>query len=171
MTPEEIQKQRAAVVAEALSWIGTPFRDHACVKGAGVDCATLLAAALGKELGEFIVPRYPQQWFLHSNSDRAMPEGLSFKTEEWYIEYLQNHGFLEIPEAQASAGDIVLSTLGENVFCHAGIVVDWPMRIIHASSRAGAKGAVREVRARSCWHFATFQLKFFSFEGWHGQHS
>lgn len=30
--------QRAAVVAEARSWIGTPYHNCADVKGAGVDC-------------------------------------------------------------------------------------------------------------------------------------
>lgn len=171
MTTELIQQQRQAIAAEAQSWIGTPFRDHACIKGAGVDCATLLAAVLGKELGEFQVPRYPQQWFLHANDDRAMPEGIEFKSEEWYIEYLLGHGFIEIPESAAGPGDIVLSKLGEKVFCHAGIIVDWPSRVIHATSRAGSKGAVREVRARACWHFSTFELKWFSFAGWHGQRS
>ena len=35
-------EQRASVIAEAMSWIGTPFRDQSDVKGAGVDCAMLL---------------------------------------------------------------------------------------------------------------------------------
>ena len=34
--------QRAAVVAEARSWIGTPYHHAADVKGHGVDCAMLL---------------------------------------------------------------------------------------------------------------------------------
>ena len=41
-TPE----RRAALIAEALSWIGTPFRENCAVKGVdgGVACAQYLAA-------------------------------------------------------------------------------------------------------------------------------
>src|SRR5262249_43477037 len=39
----ELDPRRAAVVAEAESWIGTPFHHAARVKGAGVDCLMLLA--------------------------------------------------------------------------------------------------------------------------------
>src|ERR1700726_3360245 len=34
---------RAAVIAEAESWIGTPFHHAARIKGIGVDCLMLLA--------------------------------------------------------------------------------------------------------------------------------
>jgi len=34
---------RQAVIAEAVTWIGTPFHHAARVKGAGVDCLMLLA--------------------------------------------------------------------------------------------------------------------------------
>ena len=37
------QEQREAVVAEARTWIGTPWIHMAAIKGAGVDCAMLLA--------------------------------------------------------------------------------------------------------------------------------
>ena len=37
-------EQRQAVVAEALTWLGTPYHHRARVKGAGVDCGQLLAA-------------------------------------------------------------------------------------------------------------------------------
>ncbi|MGH7053678.1 MAG: hypothetical protein ACREFA_07660, partial [Stellaceae bacterium] len=38
-----IELQRGLVVAEAESWIGTPFHHEAAVRGAGVDCLNLLA--------------------------------------------------------------------------------------------------------------------------------
>jgi cell wall-associated NlpC family hydrolase len=36
------EDERAAVVAEARTWIKTPWRHMADIKGAGVDCAMLL---------------------------------------------------------------------------------------------------------------------------------
>jgi cell wall-associated NlpC family hydrolase len=39
--------QRAAVVAEAKTWIGTPYHHAADVKGHGVDCAMLLVRIYG----------------------------------------------------------------------------------------------------------------------------
>jgi hypothetical protein len=38
------EAMRAAVVKEALTWLGTPYHHHARVKGVGVDCARLLCA-------------------------------------------------------------------------------------------------------------------------------
>ena len=35
--------QRAAVVAETCSWLGTPYHDRGRIKGSGVDCAMLPA--------------------------------------------------------------------------------------------------------------------------------
>ena len=63
--------QRAAVIAEARTWIGTPFHDVACVKGAGVDCAHFVHAAytgagIFEDLG---IERYDPQWFLHRDED------------------------------------------------------------------------------------------------------
>ncbi len=35
-------EQRAAIVKEALTWLGTPFVYGACVKQVGVDCGRFL---------------------------------------------------------------------------------------------------------------------------------
>ena len=32
---------RAAIVAEAMSWIGTPYHSHARIKGVGVDLSLI----------------------------------------------------------------------------------------------------------------------------------
>ena len=66
--------QRAAVVAEARSWIGTPYHHAADVKGHGVDCALLLVRVycdLG--LVEPFDPRpYTRDWFLHRSEERYL---------------------------------------------------------------------------------------------------
>ena len=44
------QQERAAVVAEAKAWLGTPYHHRAKLKGVGVDCAQLpiaIYAAVG----------------------------------------------------------------------------------------------------------------------------
>jgi cell wall-associated NlpC family hydrolase len=65
---------RAAVVAEARSWLGTPYHHAADVKSAGVDCAMLLVRVycdLG--LVEPFDPRpYTRDWFLHRSEERYL---------------------------------------------------------------------------------------------------
>ncbi len=39
-------ERRRALVTEAQSWLGTPFRPHASVKGAGADCVGLVYGIL-----------------------------------------------------------------------------------------------------------------------------
>jgi NlpC/P60 family putative phage cell wall peptidase len=41
-TTEEMHPTRAAIVAEARSWIGTPYRHQASLKGVGCDCLGLV---------------------------------------------------------------------------------------------------------------------------------
>jgi cell wall-associated NlpC family hydrolase len=117
MTPRE------AVVAEALSWLGTPYHSHACVKGQGVDCVQLLVAAYGvvgiaHPLGS---PRdYANDWHLH-------------KSEERYLIGIRDAGGIEVVEPQA--GDLMMIRYG-HTYSHAGIVVE-PGLLVHAYLRRG----------------------------------
>jgi hypothetical protein len=57
------------------SWVGTPFRHHCAVKGAGADCIHFVVAALVEagRLPESLlaeIPSYPRDWHLHSDDDR-----------------------------------------------------------------------------------------------------
>lgn len=109
--------RRAAVIAEAKLWIGTPFHHEGRVKGAGVDCLQILAAvytAVGiAEVGK--VPHYPADWYLHRDAERYL-EGLS--------QYARQI------EGPPEPGDIALFKHGRT-FSHGAIVVEWP-RVIHA---------------------------------------
>ncbi|MDP8997126.1 MAG: NlpC/P60 family protein [Pseudomonadota bacterium] len=110
---------RAAIVAEAISWIGTPFHDDSRIKGVGVDCAQFVAAvylATGAT-PQFETPRYVAQWFLHRDEERLM-------------DFVKQFG-KEIQEADAKAGDLVLYKIGR-AYAHAAIIIDWPNEIIHA---------------------------------------
>ncbi len=108
---------RAAVIAEAMSWVGTPYHHLAAVKGAGVDCAMLLVAvykAVGVLDPEFDPRPYSPQWFLH-------------RSEEKFIGHL-------LPLASRTQtpvpGDVVLYRFGRTA-SHGAILVD-PERIVHA---------------------------------------
>lgn len=63
---------REQVCAEALSWLGTPYHDLACLKGVGVDCGQFVvgvAKALGLLPGTWVCPPYSPERHLHSRID------------------------------------------------------------------------------------------------------
>lgn len=114
--------QRAAVVAEARSWIRTPYHHAADVKGHGVDCAMILIrvySAVG--LIEPFDPRpYTRDWFLH-------------RSEEKYLGLLFDRAH-EVREP--GLGDVVVFRIGR-LFAHAGIVGRLePLAVIHAFAPA-----------------------------------
>jgi cell wall-associated NlpC family hydrolase len=113
---------RAAVVAEARAWLGTPYHHAAQVKGAGVDCA-MLPAAVYRAAGlipEFEIAHYPPDWHLHRDTER-------------YLEMVTHHA-TEVP-VPTGPGDFVLYRFGR-AFAHGAIVIDWPT-IVHAVMRVG----------------------------------
>ena len=114
-------EERAAVVAEALTWLRTPWHDKGRVKGVGVDCAMFLAGVFETCC---LIPRiepkhYPRDWAMHRDEKLF---------EEWVAKFGRK---VDAPQP----GDVVLYQFGR-VFSHGAIVIDWP-RIIHADRRAG----------------------------------
>jgi cell wall-associated NlpC family hydrolase len=129
------EAQRAAVVTEARSWIGTFYHhmgtlkatrdaDGAILDRGGVDCATLLACvyAAAGVIPPVEVPYYPRDWHLHRSAERYLAFVLDRATE--------------IDEARALPGDVVLYKFGR-AFAHGAIIVDpaWP-NIVHAKWRS-----------------------------------
>jgi NlpC/P60 family putative phage cell wall peptidase len=119
-----LSRREAIVVAQ--SWLGTPYVKGARVRGAGCDCATLLAeyligigAAEREDLGV-----YSHDWFCHA-------------TEERYMFALMRHAAKTLETVargsqSAKPGDLVLFRVaGSRVFNHGGIVTQWP-KMIHA---------------------------------------
>ena len=129
------RQQRAAVVAEARAWLGTPYHHEGRVKGVGVDCLQLLAAVFSAPKVALIeapkIPHYPWDWHLHRDAERYL-EGLTRYTREI--------------DGAPSPGDIVLFRFGR-CFSHGGIVVKWPV-IIHAYL---GKGCVLEDAEAARW--------------------
>lgn len=110
-------EQRAAVVAEALTWLRTPYHHHARIKGAGVDCAQLPAAvyeAVG--LIPHVAPDYVRDWHLH-------------RSEERYVTWVEKFA-RRISDAAAAPGDFILWKWGRT-YSHGAIVVD-PPQVVHA---------------------------------------
>lgn len=153
MTTDRDQLQeRAAVVAEAVSWKDTPFVWWANVKGknGGVDCAhfpdsVYLASGIPYGGARFPEPGELQpDWHLHSKV-------------EWYLNEV-THLFGQPFEAERlEPGDMILSKMGR-AYCHGAIVIEWP-KIIHTHPTA-YKVTISDVLV-DCL-FAGRELKFFS---------
>ena len=120
MTSQE-PLQRQAVVAEARSWLRTPYLHMGRLKGVGVDCAMLPAeiyAACGlipaQEVGF-----YPMDWHLHQTGERYLGRVEAYAAETT----------LPLP------GDMALWRIGR-CLAHGAIVIQWP-QIIHAVNGVG----------------------------------
>jgi NlpC/P60 family putative phage cell wall peptidase len=109
---------RENVVAEARTWLGTPYHPMARVKGVGVDCAQILAAvygAVGLAPADLDLGYYPPDWHLH-------------RSEERYLAQIERHAKGRTDEPLP--GDVALFRFGRCV-SHSGIVVAWPL-VVHA---------------------------------------
>jgi NlpC/P60 family putative phage cell wall peptidase len=138
---------REVVVAEAESWIGTPFHHAARVKGAGIDCLMLLAEVYERAgIAPHIEPPfYVPDWHLHRDAERYL-EGLTRYARE-IAGPPQGTGPLP--------GDIALFRFGRT-FSHGAIVTAWP-RLIHAYWSIGV------VRGDATLHpLAARPVRFFS---------
>jgi cell wall-associated NlpC family hydrolase len=117
--------QRAAVVAEAHSWLRTPYHHMGRVKGlrGGVDCAMLLAEVYERAgvMARVEVQHYPRDWHLHRRDER-------------FLSYILPRA-VEIA-GPAQPGDVVTYQIGLG-FAHAAIVIEpgWPA-IIHSDMDA-----------------------------------
>ena len=107
---------REAVIAEALSWLNTPYHPHGRVKGVGVDCAMLPAEVYhAAGMIPHVTPEhYPVDWHLHRDDERYLSVVLEHARETDCVK----------------PGDLVLYKWGR-CFAHGAIVIQWPT-IVHA---------------------------------------
>lgn len=115
-------EQREAVVAEALTWLGTPYHHHARVKGGGADCGLSLAA-IYEAAG--VMPAvdpgdYTNDWHLHNDGEK-------------YLELVEKNA--RRIEGPPLPGDIVLFKYGRCI-SHGAVVIVWPT-ILHAYAIVG----------------------------------
>ncbi|MGV0960107.1 MAG: hypothetical protein ACOYB1_09750 [Limnohabitans sp.] len=112
----DLQQQ---VLAEAHTWLGTPWHHEGAIKGAGVDCAMLLVRVFAT-VGAIpdIDPRpYPMDHMLHSGEER-------------FLGWLQQYADPVTSGESPLPGDVVVYRVGR-CFSHGAIVTQWPY-IIHA---------------------------------------
>lgn len=116
---------RATIVNEALSWLGTPFRDCADVKGSSgaVDCAMLLVRVFVDtgRLAPFDPRPYPPRWHVHRGRERFL---------EWIEDRLGGRR-VERPRL----GDVVIWQFGR-CFSHGAILIN-SAEVVHAYAHAG----------------------------------
>ena len=132
---------RAQVVSEAMLWLGTPYHGMGRIKGAGVDCGTLLAEVFERA---GVIPHvepepYPQDWHMHRNEER-------------YLGYVET--FAHRIEGPPLPGDIALYKIGRCI-SHGAIVVKWP-QIIHSYIGLGVVLDDAEGNATLVKHFVGF---------------
>lgn len=111
---------RSAIVAEARSWLLTPYRHQASLRGVGVDCLGLVRGVWRGVIGgePQVTPAYTPDW----------AEALG---EETLLEAARVH-LREIAPGAARAGDVLLFRMGlGSVAKHAAIVTGGDT-IIHA---------------------------------------
>lgn len=145
------------IVAEALSWVGTPYHHQAMVKGVGVDCAQLLVGiALNTDLiGEDDLAKVPlnysPEWNLHNR-------------EEVMLGILETMGCSPVVGTPAP-GDIVAFRVGR-AYGHLGVIVT-STEFVHAEIQGSTKGSVngRVVRVHMAGEWSKLDKKFFTFPG------
>jgi NlpC/P60 family putative phage cell wall peptidase len=116
------RSDRGQIVAEALSWLGTPYHHGQSVKGTGCDCLGLVRgvwrAAIGPE--PETLPAYSRDW------------GIG---EETLLDGARRH-FVEIPVARIAGGDVVVFRMRRGRPAkHCAIVViggEGELRFVHA---------------------------------------
>jgi hypothetical protein len=147
-------RERGDVVAEARTWLRTPYHTMGRIKGVGCDCYTLLLEIFfrmglftDKDEGLF----YPRDWFLHARNDHYKVRILRHARE--MVEHFCS------PTEMRAAGNIVLLNVSKrrgSIDVHGGIITDWP-KVIHAYPPC-----VMEADARYHPAFAGGSLEFFS---------
>jgi NlpC/P60 family putative phage cell wall peptidase len=130
-----IQLSRSAIVAEARSWIGTPYRHQASLKGVGCDCLGLVR---GIWRNVFVdepesVPAYAPDW--------AEASG-----QEILAQAARRH-MTEISPTDFSAGDVLLFRWRERFPAKHAAIVTAPDLMVHAHDGA----AVAEVAIAPWW--------------------
>jgi len=124
---------RSKIIAEARSWIGTPYHNCADIKGVGCDCGMLLVRVFVdlKLVPPFDPRPYAADWHLHRGEERYLDALLSRASR------------VDAPKP----GDVMLFRVGR-CYSHGGVVTrSDPLTLVHASWPA--KVVLEEVVAQN----------------------
>ena len=112
---------RSRLCAVVDSWLGTPFRHRANVRGAGADCVTFVAETLlgCGALDSYVFPAYSLDWSRH-------------QTRSLVLEWLAGcPRMARVPDAQLPLpGDVACYKIGKCVH-HCAVVLEPPV-LAHA---------------------------------------
>lgn len=120
MTETRLPPTRAAVVAAARRWIGTPYRHQASLEGAGCDCLGLVRGLWREFYGDEPepVPPYGPDWAEASGRETLLEAA--------------GRRLVAVPVAAARPGDVVLFRWRPDLPAkHAGVLVEAD-RFVHA---------------------------------------
>lgn len=121
-TPSAAEVSRDAIVAEARSWLGTPWRHQAAAKGVGCDCVGLIRGVAEPFIGPVpIALDYSARWHLY----RAEP----------LMHRLFAERCAEIEADDALPGDVLSFGVGKGPAHHCAYVS--PVGLIHCYREAG----------------------------------
>ena len=112
------RRERERLVAEALTWLGTPYHHAGRVKGGGTDCGMLILQAF-INVGLIVdteVGYYPMDWHLHRSAEHYLG---------WVTRYCK-----KVERDTPLPGDVIVYRYGRCI-SHGALVVAWP-QIIHA---------------------------------------
>ena len=114
---------RRKIVETARSWLGTPYRHQASVRGAGTDCLGLLRGVYAELCGEPSEqpPPYQPDWYDVQRDDLLLRKA---------FEYLE-----PVDLAMAGPGDVLVFRMRKDMAAkHCGIMV-YEGRMVHAMLR------------------------------------
>jgi NlpC/P60 family putative phage cell wall peptidase len=115
---------RAAIIAEARTWIGTPYRHQGSLRGVGCDCLGLL-----RGLWRGLIGPEPEK------PDPYSPDWAEAGGNEALIKAAQRH-LVALPDLTFAEGDVILFRFRNNVPAkHIGIAAG-PTQMIHAHEGA-----------------------------------
>jgi NlpC/P60 family putative phage cell wall peptidase len=104
---------RAAIVAEARSWVGTPYRHQASIQGVGCDCLGLVRGVWRALYGD--EPEAPPPY---------RPDWAETGGRETLLEAARRH-LVEIPVSAARPGDVLLFRMSPDACLkHCAILAD-----------------------------------------------
>ncbi len=126
---------REVIVAEARSWIGTPYQHQASLKGVGCDCLGLVRGIWRAVCGDEpeAVPAYSRDW----------AEAACFET----LALAAGRHMIEIDRAEFLPGDVLLFRWRAGLVAKHAAIVAAPDRMAHAHDGA----SVAEVAISPWW--------------------
>jgi NlpC/P60 family putative phage cell wall peptidase len=128
-------RTRSMIVAEARSWIGTPYRHQASLKGVGCDCLGLVRGVWRAVIGvePELPPAYSPDW-----AEASKIESLAAAASRHLSAVALN---------EIAPGDVLLFRWRAGLVAKHAAIVTGPDRMVHAHDGA----AVAEVAITPWW--------------------